>query len=63
MKVKKPELGMFVAREYRYDHFAIHSPEYGFPEGEKAPVSPAFCPKTLGQRRGRHPSLVLRVAC
>lgn len=36
MKVKEPELETLVAREYRYDHFAVHSPEYGFPEGEKA---------------------------
>lgn len=45
MKVKKPELGAFVAREYRYDHFAIQFPEYGVPEEEKALVNPLRTPE------------------
>lgn len=48
VKVKEPELGMFVARGYRYDHFAAHLSEYGVPEGEKALVSPGVPPKEAG---------------
>lgn len=44
--MKKPELGMFVTKGYRYDHFAVHSPEYGFPEGEKAFFSAGAPPKS-----------------
>lgn len=55
MKVKEPELGTFVAREYKYDHFAVHSSEYGFPEGEKVPVSPGACLRTPGAEKGRAP--------
>ena len=38
--MKEPELVMFVAKEYRYDHAAVHSLEYGFPGGEKALSAP-----------------------
>lgn len=31
---------MLVAKEYRYDHAAVHSREYGFPGGEKALSAP-----------------------
>lgn len=55
MKVKEPELGTLVAREYRYDHFAVHSPEYGFPEGEKVPVSPGACLRTPGAEEEQVP--------
>lgn len=55
MKVKKPVLGTFVAREYRYDHCAVHSSEYGFPKGEKALVSPEACLRTPRAAEGWAP--------
>lgn len=33
VKVKEPELWTLVAKEYRYNHAAAHSCEYGCPEG------------------------------
>lgn len=40
MKVKEPELWMLVAKEYRYDHAAVHCWEYGFPGGGEGLISP-----------------------
>lgn len=63
--MKKPELGMLVARGYRYDHFAAQLSEYGFPEGEKASVSPGVPlkspgapPESWGRGGARSPSSV-----